>query len=313
MTDIKYGRKASGIKRELQHKIEDWLKSIEDPSVAALAKRDTIVTGGSIASMLMGDKVNDYDIYFKTKSTTLAVANYYADEFKKKWDKTKTINRYSPIIKEETIENCLGEDEDRVVVWLQSAGVASEGQEDYKYFENMPKEESRKFFKSMAKIAKKKGKKYRPIFLSQNAITLSDKMQIVIRFYGEPEEIHRNYDFVHAKCYYSHYENHLELNKEAMQAMMSHTLIYEGSLYPIASIFRMKKFLERGWRITAGQQLKIMWQISELDLKDMQLIREQLTGVDLAYMWELLAALRDVDPEKINSAYVARIIDRIFD
>ena len=75
----------------------------------------------------------------------------------------------------------------------------------------------------------------------------------------------------------------------------------------------MKKFLERGWRITAGQQMKIMWQISEIDLKDYSILREQLTGVDMAYMYQLINALQHVDPEKMNSAYVATIIDKIFD
>ena len=43
--------------------------------------------------------------------------------------------------------------------------------------------------------------KYRPIFLSTNAITLSDKIQLVIRFYGEPSEILDNYDFLHVLNY----------------------------------------------------------------------------------------------------------------
>jgi len=74
----------------------------------------------------------------------------------------------------------------------------------------------------------------------------------------------------------------------------------------------MKKFLDRGWRISAGEMLKIMWQISELDLKDQDMLREQLTGVDMAYMHELIAALKDVSADKINSTYIAEIIDRIF-
>ena len=74
----------------------------------------------------------------------------------------------------------------------------------------------------------------------------------------------------------------------------------------------MKKFLQRGWRITAGEQLKIMWQISELNLNDPVLLREQLTGVDMAYMYELIDALSHIEPEKINSTYVGAIIDRIF-
>jgi hypothetical protein len=56
-----------------------------------------------------------------------------------------------------------------------------------------------------------------------------------------------------------------------------------------------------------------MWQISEIDMTDHAILREQLTGVDQAYMFQLIEALKSVDPEKINSTYIAEIIDRIFD
>ena len=56
----------------------------------------------------------------------------------------------------------------------------------------------------------------------------------------------------------------------------------------------------------------IMWQISEIDLRKRDVLREQLTGVDQAHMSQLIGALQDVDEEKINSTYVGAIIDRIF-
>ncbi|MET0081248.1 MAG: hypothetical protein ABW119_22565 [Candidatus Thiodiazotropha lotti] len=169
------------------------------------------------------------------------------------------------------------------------------------------------FAETLIENASEEKPRYRPVFMSQNAITLSDKIQLVIRFYGEPDQIHSNYDFAHAMCWYDYAANKLHLPAEALETLLSRTLVYRGSLYPIASIFRTKKFIERGWCITAGQLLKIMWQISELDLKDEDILREQLTGVDMAYMHQLLEALKDVDPEKMNSAYICEIIDRIFD
>jgi len=77
MEQIKYGRKRSGIKKELNEKIAEWIATITDESVRDAVSNDTIITGGSIASMLMGDPVNDFDVYFRTKQTTLIVAEYY--------------------------------------------------------------------------------------------------------------------------------------------------------------------------------------------------------------------------------------------
>lgn len=309
MQEIKYGRKRSGIKHELKLKIDDWVKTIEDENVRKLAEKNVIITGGCIASMLLGEKVNDYDVYFRNKETTLAVAKYYVEKF---IDKNKILSENNvPVIKELTKKNIKGVSEDRVVICVGSSGVASEESGPYSYFETLDPDKTHEFTDHM--LTTSNAKDYRPIFLSENAITLSGEIQLVVRFYGEPDKIHDNYDFVHAKCYYDYNEDKLVLPAEALEALLSRTLVYQGSLYPICSVFRTKKFLQRGWRITAGQQLKMMWQISELDLTDKELLKEQLIGVDAVYMWQLIRLLKEVDPSKIDSAYVSNLIDTIFD
>ena len=70
---------AKTIKKVLAEKINEWLNTITDESVRKLAKENTIVTGGSIVSMLLSEPVNDYDIYFKTKESCKAVAEYYVE------------------------------------------------------------------------------------------------------------------------------------------------------------------------------------------------------------------------------------------
>lgn len=313
--EIKYGRKRSGIRRELDKKIDSWISSIKDEELVKMINKNLIITGGSICSMLMGEKVNDFDVYFRDIETTEKVAKYYVDKYNSANEKTRSDDKvhHTPLVRRQSIVNLKGVAEERVVIYIKSAGVTGEEQEEYKYFEVYDGSEAESFAESLLSDLKEDKEEYRPIFLSQNAITLSDKIQIVIRFYGEPKEIHDNYDFVHACCYYDFYKKELVFPPEAMEAMLSRTLIYRGSLYPIASIFRAKKFIERGWRITAGQLLKIMWQISEINMKDTGILREQLTGVDQAYMYQLVNALQDCDPAKIDSAYISAIIDRIFD
>lgn len=309
--DIHYGRKRSGILKQLKSVIRDWLNSIEDDVVRKAASDDVIITGGSIASMLLGEKINDYDIYFRTKDTTELVAEYYVNQFNREYlcndiEDGPEADEYTPFVKVDQVTNIKGEVEERVMIYIKSDGVAGDIETEYEYSDDGQDDVVRDDNDDTRK-------KYRPIFLSQNAITLSDKMQIVIRFYGEPTKIHDNYDFVHAMCYFDYGQNILHFPSEALECLLSRTLIYQGSLYPIASIFRMKKFIERGWRISAGQQLKIMWQISELDLSDRDVLKEQLTGVDQAYMHQLINALSGVDSDKIDSSYVGTIIDKIFD
>lgn len=310
------GMQRKTIIRNLNRKLEEWLKSIEDETLHGLIRKNTIVTGGSIASMLLGEPVNDFDIYFRDIHTTELVAKYYVNKF----NQTESIKsqgtkgNHTPGVRREHIVNIKGASEERVIVYIGSAGVAAEGMDTYKYFEAFDPNDAAEFAESLKKELEDDASKppYRPVFLSQNAITLSDKVQVVIRFYGSPAEIHDNYDFVHAMSYYDWHYGELVIPAKAMESLLSRTLVYHGSMYPLCSIFRAKKFIERGWHIGAGQLLKIMWQISEVDMKNPAVLREQLTGVDQAYMHQLLDALLDVRPEKINSTYVAEIIDRIF-
>ncbi len=64
--------------------------------------------------------------------------------------------------------------------------------------------------------------------------------------------------------------------------------------------------------MNAGQILKMMMQVSELDLTDHAVLQDQLTGVDAAYFVQLVSKIREKDPTKVDSAYLVEIIDRMF-
>jgi len=312
--------KAKTIKAIISKKVKSWTETIEDPVVKKLAEDNTIVTGGCIASMLLNEKINDFDIYFRTKDAAYTIAKYYVERFK-----SKNVNGIPCKI-------YVIEESDRVKIVIQSAGIASEDGTDkpYEYFEARPEEEAEAYVgevmtdpgdiedryeetENLALETEDEGKdKYRPVFLSTNAITLSGKVQLVLRFFGEPEEIHRNYDFVHCTQFWTSWDKKLELKKEALEALLSRELIYVGSKYPVCSIFRLRKFIRRGWTINAGQILKILMQINELDLTNIAVLQEQLTGVDCAYFLQVIDKLKEKDPAKVNSAYLIEIIDRMF-
>ncbi len=321
------GMKSATIKLVLNKKIEDWLNTIVDEKVKNLAKRNTIVSGGAIASMLAGDKVNDYDIYFRNKETTEAIAKYYVDMFNTTNGQLSTtaMRSCNPIVKVEERKNVKGVLEERVLIYMKSSGVAGEKQSEYRYFESEGETSADAFMDSLkpdpvetteelVEIVKDKKDRYRAVFFSENAITLSDKVQLVIRFYGTPSEIHENYDYAHAMCYYDYDKGDLVLHPEALECILSKTLVYKGSLYPVASVFRIRKFIKRGWRISAGQMLKIMTQISQIDLLDPVVLKEQLIGVDQAYMHQLLRALENKEAaQRIDATYLAKLVDEIFE
>lgn len=63
------------IKKHLNNKLRDWILNIDDESIKKIIKDNVIVTGGAIVSLLTGEKLHDYDVYFRTKEACLAVAH----------------------------------------------------------------------------------------------------------------------------------------------------------------------------------------------------------------------------------------------
>lgn len=323
------GYKSKTIKAILTKKIDRWIESVDDESLRKLLKRDVIVTGGSIASMLQGEEVNDFDIYFRTYETTAKVALYYSHKFlerngagnhelfvdpdfiySKRYNPSAEFDYSTDLNKETGLKK-------RIKLVAKSIGVVEEDDKlgDYvaKVLDNPGYIEDAKddLTIDLTKSAGKEGT-FRPVFLSSNAITLSDKIQLVLRFYGEPDEIHENYDFVHCTSYWTSHDSKLVLRQEALESIMSKELRYVGSKYPVCSLIRLRKFIAREWRINAGQILKMCLQVSELNLTDLGVLEDQLTGVDTAYFTLLVDTLKKADNEKIDAAYVVEVIDRIF-
>ena len=353
-------------------KVNEWLSSITDEKLVELLKDNIIVTGGCITSMLLNEKVNDFDIYFKTKEVTKAVATYYAKVFNennkgktnklgrsaeawvldgadielwkqgqlqlssfahdyadidysevKEWDytepddenvatKNKTCMRVSGMINSTP--------PDRIKIMVNSDGIA----EDSDDAADKAEYDIDTYLDALAdgdninaeELDKDESGKYKPVFLSTNAITLSNKVQLIIRFYGEPDEIHSNYDFVHATNYWDSKTKQVVLKPEALESILNKELLYVGSKYPIASLIRTRKFIKRGWHINAGQFVKISWQISELDLSNIYTLEDQLVGVDSIYFLNFIKSMKTrVMKDKefvLTGDYLSSVIDRIF-
>jgi len=153
---------------------------------------------------------------------------------------------------------------------------------------------------------------YDPICVTENAITFNSDIQLILRFCGDAEEIHKNFDFVHCTNYWT-YKDGLVVNQPALESIITKELRYEGSRFPICSMIRTRKFIKRGWDINAGQFLKIALQISDLDLKDPEVLRDQLVGVDVAYFLALLSKMSKLDLRAVDNLFIMNLIDETFD
>lgn len=246
------------IKKHLNAKLKHWMESITDEEVKKIVKGNTIITGGAMVSLLTGEPVNDYDVYFRTFEACQRVAQYYVDL----WNKTHPENKQAELRIEDN----------RVKVFISSLGVVEEKSEDNPFppiDESIePTDEDKVPNQEDAQSDEKP--KYRPVFMTSNAITLSDKIQVVIRFYGEVEDIHKNYDFAHCTCSWTSWDNEVQLPTKALECIINKELYYVGSKYPLCSIIRTRKYLERGYHINAGQYVKMAFQLNSLNLNDIK-------------------------------------------
>lgn len=273
--------KAKTISKVIRKKVDAWLTTLP-PDLKKEVENEVIVTGGCIASMLLKESVNDYDIYFRTKKATELIALHYAG-----------------LVNGNSVDYGTAQVEVKVLVDRIKMHVASWGitQPPIDEESGLPPKEEKGEFKVK--------------FLSANAITLSDNVQIVVRFHGDPEQIHENYDFVHCKNYWTSKDNKLVLDPAALESLLTKELRYVGSKYPLASIVRMRKFISRQWTITAGQILKMAMQLNDMDLTDPNILEEQLTGVDMSFFAEIIEKLKEKNPDRVDSAYLAILIDKI--
>lgn len=311
--------KKRGIEQTIEKKIDAWIETIKDENVKNLVKNNTIVTGGCIVSMLLDERINDFDLYFRNEETVKAVSDYYVKLFKERFK----VNNLGGLGTQLNVISTDG----RVKIVAKSVGVVSEESENfqYEYFEGSEEGSSTRYVEGITSTQEESIEKqidlketvnpqndgsYRPIFLSSNAVTLSDRVQLIIRFFGEPDEIHKNYDFTHCTNYWTSWDRKLVLNQDALESILTKELKYQGSKYPICSLIRLRKFIARGWNIHAGQILKMVFQVNELDLKDPKILEDQLVGVDAAYFSELIKKVKE-GGEKVNSAYVVELIEKL--
>ena len=151
------------IRLVLQKKFNNWVESIEDVDVRQSAKMFSFISGGAITSLLLGEKINDYDIYMTNKETVVAVLNYYLEKFKL---------RQRAAGKELPEGTKVEETNGRVGIMVPSRGVIGEEESevDYQFFETIEGDlESLQFIEDVVKLNKENVKvkePFVPIFMT---------------------------------------------------------------------------------------------------------------------------------------------------
>jgi len=299
------------IQKAVRVKMTEWLATIKDEILAKELRKNILVSGGSICSMLQKTKVNDFDVYIKDRVVLMALVKYYTKDHPEVMILDGT-RREEYLL---DLKDRYNTDQEKEIHNAYAVSVR-----------NLKPDQIKLFF-GVSGVRVNEGRPaeemiYLPKFFSPNAISLSNDLQIVIRFFGDAEQIHKTFDYVHATNYFT-FDEGLVTNKAALESIITGQLKYQGSQYPVTSIIRMRKFLKRGWNIGAGEILKILFQVSELNLRDPDVLEEQIIGIDVAYFAKLIEILRNLPEDAatpggaparrdITAEYLSELIDRVF-
>jgi hypothetical protein len=108
-----------------------------------------------------------------------------------------------------------------------------------------------------------------PMFYTDRAISLCEDFQIILKDYGDPEEVCSRFDYVHCMGYYFPSNNELNVTLDTKISAERKILIYNiTSTTPITSAYRMAKLIESGWKIQKHEQSKLLININKYQFND---------------------------------------------
>jgi len=165
-----------------------------------------------------------------------------------------------------------------------------------------------------------------PAFISDNAITYSKDgltIQSIQSIMGIPMDIIDQFDYTICMSAYSCKRRYFSFGETFFEDLAGRQLIFNVyARYPISSLFRIKKYLARGYKISGVEMVKIALCIHRLNLSDYNILRDQLMGIDVSLLSALMDTLsseeygaREYDFKKfmglLDSAY-AELLDITF-
>lgn len=111
-----------------------------------------------------------------------------------------------------------------------------------------------------------------------------------------PADLIRDFDFTICMGAYSFYPESFTLCQDFLKHIAQKRLIFNtNSKYPLSSLFRTRKFMNRGYRISGSETIKLGLSINNLNIKTFGELRRHLLGIDTLFLKPLTDRLLDED------------------
>ena len=280
-------------------------------------KKNCYIAGGACVSNFTRKKINDVDIYFKTKEARdefIAELNDGRNYITKGEELWKALIQHESLLNEELIKL------DEKKEFGEGEVSAKKDREGNLYFHvdfkdcNISNRWKLKIPYELFKKQKwmfKNGYDYVlaemnhfevdcKIFLGNKSITINHEngilYQFILRFYGEPNEMmDTTFDFQHCKIAYDLATNEYIASQETWECLSKREIKYVNSFYPISSLKRLYKYAGRGFTYTNDEFVKIIRDIHKVDVDNKYVMEDQLIGYYEDFDYELVFGDKDID------------------
>lgn len=113
-------------------------------------------------------------------------------------------------------------------------------------------------------------------------------------FKDTTNEIFNMFDFTVCMGAYDFDSESFVLEERFLYHLARKEIIFNTNAeYPLASLCRIRKYLNRGFSVSAAELVKIALKIHSLDLKDYKTLKDQLMGIDTMIFRELMSKLEE--------------------
>ena len=119
-------------------------------------------------------------------------------------------------------------------------------------------------------------------YVSKNAFSFKNGIQLIFRFIGEPEEVFTTFDYEHCKVAYKLSavdSGVIQFLGQSSEAIATRSLIYTGrSRFVCSALSRMIKFSSRGWKLSPQVLLNLLASCLKIDWSSLKAVEEELLG-----------------------------------
>ena len=137
------------------------------------------------------------------------------------------------------------------------------------------------------------------------------RVQLIKKLYGQPCDVIDHFDYTICMGAYIPADSKIFLGQNFLYHLSGKELHYNIGKYPLASLWRARKYIEKGFKFPAIELIKLALTINNLNIKNYIDLEEQLEGIDTLFLKDLTDALLKKGDKEFEIGEALAFMDEI--